>query len=320
MPGSYSGEALSKALLEPAASHSAWQERFSERVENEPLNGRVEIVAPERLTPELSIIMPAYNEQRTISRVVANILETEFPCEIELIVVNDGSSDATGEILATLIGHPRLTVLTHPRNVGKGAALRTGATTAVGTHLVPFDSDLEYEPRDLAAMIDPVLKGRCQVVYGVRLFGMNTRYQSYAHAMGNRALTLAANLLFGAYISDMHTCLKLLPVPLFNELALEEDGFGLDTELTAKLLRSGIRPFEVPVTYNSRSAQQGKKLTWRHGLECLNVLLRERARPRRVGRPPAHFAKTPQAAPDAGVNSCESTFDETLRVSGIPVD
>src|SRR5580704_13241969 len=98
MPGSYSGEALSKALLEPAASHSAWQERFSERVENEPLNGRVEIVTPERLTPELSIIMPAYNEQRTISRVVANILETEFPCEIELIVVNDGSSDATGEI------------------------------------------------------------------------------------------------------------------------------------------------------------------------------------------------------------------------------
>jgi hypothetical protein len=319
MPASQHGEALAEAVLDPAAGHSAQQKRrVSRRVGNEPLNARVEVVAPERSRAKLSIIMPVYNEQRTISRVVSNILGTEFPCDIELIVVNDGSSDATGQILGTLVGHPRLTVITHPRNRGKGAALRTGATAAKGTHLVPFDSDLEYEPRDLAAMLDPVLKGRCQVVYGVRLFGMNTRYQSYAHAMGNRALTLVANLLFGAYISDMHTCLKLLPVPLFNELELAEDGFGLDTELTAKLLRSGIRPFEVPVTYHSRSAEQGKKLTSRHGLECLTVLLRERARPQRP-RQREHFATTSRVAPVADADAREPMHDEALRVSGIPV-
>jgi hypothetical protein len=226
-------------------------------------------------TVKLSILMPAYNEERTIARALANVMSVDYPCDFEVIVVDDGSTDRTLWILEQF-AHPKLVLVRHPRNLGKGAALQSACTIATGTHLVPFDADLEYEAADLLGMLDPVLRGRADVVYGPRLFGMNTRYQSYRHAMGNRVLTLAANMLFDSYLSDMHTCLKIVPVDLFQRLALSEDGFGLDTEVTAKLLKLGIRPFEVPVTYYSRSVEQGKKITWRDGLECLQVLLRVR--------------------------------------------
>ena len=227
----------------------------------------------------LSIVMPAYNEQRTIARAVVEVLHTELPCPFELIVVDDGSTDGTAEILAEL-KHPRATVVKHPRNLGKGAALQTGAAVARGTHFIPFDADLEYDPADLARMLVPVMRGRCEVVYGVRLGGTHTRYQSYRHALGNRALTLAASVMYNASLSDIHTCLKLVPVALFRELDLTEDGFGLDTEITAKLLSRGISPFEVPVSYHSRSVAHGKKITWRDGVQCLQVLARVRATPR----------------------------------------
>jgi hypothetical protein len=152
---------------------------------------------------------------------------------------------------------------------------------ATGTHLVPFDADLEYDPADLAVLMAPVIMGRCDVVYGVRLFGANTRYQSFRHALGNKALTLAASVMFDASLSDLHTCLKLVPVNLFRDLGLSEDGFGLDTEITAKLLARGITPFEIPVSYHSRSTAHGKKITWRDGVECLQVLARVRAVQRR---------------------------------------
>jgi glycosyltransferase involved in cell wall biosynthesis len=263
-------------------------------------DGRREMVQSDpRARMKLSIVMPVYNEQRTIAEAVAGVLQASYPCPMELIVVDDGSSDATGQILRAL-SHPNAVVVTHPRNLGKGAALQTGAELATGTHLIPFDSDLEYDPRDLAAIVTPVLHERCEVVYGTRLFGVNTRYQSYRHALGNRALTFAANVLFDAYLSDMHTCLKLLPVDLFREMELTEDGFGLDTEITAKLLRKGIRPFEVPVSYHSRSLELGKKITWRDGIECLQVLGRVR------------FGRT-QSAPQAG-------FEDALDALAASVD
>jgi glycosyltransferase involved in cell wall biosynthesis len=233
---------------------------------------------------KLSIVMPVYNEERTIARAIAEVLSTELPCPFELIIVNDGSSDGTSEILSAL-NHPNATVIEHPRNLGKGAALQTGAAAATGTHFVPFDADLEYDPDDLARLIAPVQQGRCEVVYGVRLFGSHTRYQSYNHALGNRALTLAASLMYNASLSDIHTCLKLLPVDLFREMELTEDGFGLDTEITAKLLSRGISPFEVPVSYHSRSAAHGKKITWRDGVQCLRVLAKVRSTPRRIRAP-----------------------------------
>lgn len=225
---------------------------------------------------KLSILMPAYNEERTIAPAIASVLSASYPCDHELIVIDDGSVDGTAEILRAL-RHPKARVITHPRNLGKGAALLTGACVATGTHLVPFDADLEYDASDLARLMAPVIQGKCEVVYGARLFGANTRYQSYRHALGNRALTLAANVLFDSYLSDIHTCLKLVPVALFRDLGLTEDGFGLDTEITAKLLARGAQPFEVPVTYHSRSAQHGKKITWRDGIECLQVLARVRS-------------------------------------------
>ncbi len=250
---------------------------------------------------KLSILMPAYNEERTIFEAVAGVLRTIYPCEFELIVVDDGSSDRTGELLAG-IQDPNLRVVTHPRNLGKGAALQTAAALAGGSHIVPFDADLEYDPTDLPLLMAPVLQGRYEVVYGTRLFGLNTRYQSYRHAMGNRVLTLAANVLFDAYLSDMHSCLKLIPVELFRDLALGEDGFGLDTEITAKLLKRGIRPFEIPVTYNSRSFELGKKITWRDGVECLQVLARVRrqrtnsARTSQTAREPVQHTPLPLGA------------------------
>jgi glycosyltransferase involved in cell wall biosynthesis len=241
-------------------------------------------IASPRAMTKLSIVMPVYNEERTIARAIAEVLSTELPCPFELIIVNDGSSDGTSEILSAL-NHPNATVIEHPRNLGKGAALQTGAAAATGTHFVPFDADLEYDPDDLARLIAPVQQGRCEVVYGVRLFGSHTRYQSYNHALGNRALTLAASLMYNASLSDIHTCLKLLPVDLFREMELTEDGFGLDTEITAKLLSRGISPFEVPVSYHSRSAAHGKKITWRDGVQCLRVLAKVRSTPRRIRAP-----------------------------------
>lgn len=255
--------------VEHLQSNRSGKSRFAEAARVRPLERRT----------KLSIIMPVYNEQRTVARAVTDVIRTPFPCDFELIVVNDGSSDGTTEILGAL-EHPRAKLIEHPRNLGKGAALQTGATAATGTHLVPFDADLEYDPEDLGQLMVPVMQGRCDVVYGVRLFGAHTRYQSYRHALGNRALTWAASVLFDAALSDMHTCLKLLPVSLFNRLHLRENGFGLDTEITAKLLAMGIKPFEVPVSYHSRAVADGKKIGWRDGIECLHVLARIRSRRR----------------------------------------
>jgi hypothetical protein len=225
----------------------------------------------------LSIVMPAYNEGRTIARVIEQVLKVEYPCPIELIVVDDGSEDVTSNVLTT-IGDPRVVVESHPTNRGKGAALLTGISLAKGTHVVPFDADLEYAPSDLVALLEPVLTGRSEVVYGSRLFGANTVYQSYRYAMGNKLTTLMANILFDSYISDLHTCLKLLPMSLVRQLQLSEQGFGLDSEITAQVLKLGFRPFEVPVSYHSRTHAQGKKLSWRDGVTCMAILLRVRFR------------------------------------------
>jgi glycosyltransferase involved in cell wall biosynthesis len=223
----------------------------------------------------LSIVMPAYNEGRTVQEAVLQVLAVDYPCPVELLVVDDGSTDSTQLELA-MVDDPRLVVCRHSRNLGKGAAVRTGARLATGTHLMPFDADLEYSPEDVPRLLAPVIGGRCDVVFGSRMFGVNTVYQSYRYAMGNRLLTLAANLLFDSYIRDLHTCLKLVPLDLFHRLDPQETGFGLDTEITASLLRLGVRPFEVPVSYHSRSRGEGKKIRWRDGVTCLHILSRVR--------------------------------------------
>jgi dolichol-phosphate hexosyltransferase len=224
---------------------------------------------------KLSVLMCAYNEERTIARAISEVLAVAYPCDMELVVVDDGSTDATADLLGR-VDDPRVTIHRHPRNQGKGAALRSAAALASGTHILPFDADLEYSPDDIARVIWPVLTGRCDVVYGTRLFGLNTVYRTYRYAVGNRLLTRMANILFNAYLSDLHTCLKLMPLAIFRSLNLRESGFGLDTEVTAMLLRTGVRPFEVPVSYYSRSHDDGKKISWRDAMACVSILLKVR--------------------------------------------
>ncbi len=226
---------------------------------------------------KVSILMCAFNEQRTIGRAIREVLAVDYPCEIELIVVDDGSSDATPGIVQQF-KDPRLIFHRHDKNRGKGAALRTAASLATGTHLLPFDADLEYTPKDIPRLIEPIQTGRFDVVYGARLFGYNTVYHSFRYAVGNKVLTTLMNFMFDAYLSDMHTCLKLMPRSTFNSLALSENGFGLDTEITAALLRLGIRPFEVPISYYSRSHAEGKKINVWDALECLHILFKVRTK------------------------------------------
>jgi glycosyltransferase involved in cell wall biosynthesis len=224
---------------------------------------------------KLSILMCAYNEEQRIGRAITELLQTDYPCDIELIVVDDGSTDGTRMLLAHL-DDPRVIVYRHVVNLGKGAALRSAVKLATGTHALPFDADLEYSPADIPRMLEPVLSGRTEVVYGARLFGFYTVYQSYRYATGNRVLTQLANMIFDAGLSDLHTCLKLIPLPLLKTLPLSEIGFGLDTEITALLLKLGVRPFEVPVSYYSRSHAQGKKIRWLDAVACVRILLQVR--------------------------------------------
>jgi glycosyltransferase involved in cell wall biosynthesis len=237
-------------------------------------------MAPETAPLKVSILMCAFNEQQRITQAIREVLCTTYPCPIELIVIDDGSTDATA-LLAERINDPRLIVHRHSENRGKGAALRTASSLATGTYILPFDADLEYSPEDIPKLINPIIKRRCSVVYGARLFGFNTVYQSYRYALGNRFMTRMASVLFDANLSDLHTCLKLVPLALFRRLALRETRFGLDTELTATLLRLGIRPFEVPISYYSRSHAEGKKINWRDALACIAILFKVRVRRRR---------------------------------------
>lgn len=231
--------------------------------------------ARRRRVVSLSIVMPVLNEATTVRAAIDALLEVDFPCPVEIIVVDDGSTDETPAILAS-IDSPVLRVHRHSANKGKGAALRSAAELATGTHMVPFDADLEYAAEDLVAVLRPVLSGQYDVVFGTRMFGINTVYRSYRYAVGNRGLTFFANVLFDSNVTDLHTCLKLMPVALFRSLNFREHGFGLDTEVTAMLLRLGVRPFEVPISYHSRTHQFGKKVSWRDGIECLKILVRVR--------------------------------------------
>jgi glycosyltransferase involved in cell wall biosynthesis len=223
---------------------------------------------------KLSVLMPVYNEARTVELAAKRLLDVDFPCEVELVVVDDGSDDGTADKVAAL-DDPRVVTARHESNRGKGAAVRTAASHATGDWLLVYDADLEYPPEQIPKLLEPVLSGEAQVVYGTRVFGGTSAY-TYWYVLGNRGVTTAANILFNAYITDLSTCFKLLPLPLYRELDIKENGFGADPELTAKLLKRGIRPFEIPITYRSRTRAEGKKITWRHGFEALAVLLKVR--------------------------------------------
>jgi glycosyltransferase involved in cell wall biosynthesis len=225
---------------------------------------------------KLSILMPVYNEEDRIADALKQALAVDYPCEIELVVVDDGSGDATAEVLGRT-DDARVRVIRHERNAGKGAAIRTAVDHAEGEYLVILDADLEYDPQDIPKLLAPVLDGRATVVYGNRTYGSHSAY-SFWYAMGNKAVTMAANVLFNAYIGDLETCFKLMPVALYRSLDVRSRGFGMEAEVTGKLLRRRIRPYEVPVSYRARGREEGKKITWTDGVEALWILGRERAR------------------------------------------
>ena len=225
---------------------------------------------------KLSILMPVYNEEERVADALKQALAVDYPCEIELVVVDDGSRDGTGEILART-DDARVRVITHPRNAGKGAAIKTAVDNADGEYMVILDADLEYDPQDIPKLLDPVLDGRATVVYGNRTFGSHSAF-SFWYVMGNKAVTMAANIMFNSYIGDLETCFKLLPVALYRSLDVRSRGFGMEAEVTGKLLRRKLRPYEVPISYRARGRDEGKKITWKDGVEALWILGRERAR------------------------------------------
>ena len=223
---------------------------------------------------KLSILMPVFNEAETVEVVVKRVLDVPYPCDVELVIVDDGSADGTAALLAG-IDDPRVSVHTHPVNQGKGAAIRTGAAAATGTHVVMCDADLEYSPEDLPALLRPVLEGEAEVVYGTRSFSSHTAF-SFWFVLGNKGVTFFANALFDCWISDLETCFKLMPLAVYRSLDVRSAGFGMEAEITGKLLKRGIRPYEVPIRYRARSRAEGKKLTWRDGVEAVWILTRIR--------------------------------------------
>jgi glycosyltransferase involved in cell wall biosynthesis len=222
----------------------------------------------------LSILMPVYNERERVERAIAEVLETQLPSDFELIVVNDGSTDGTAEILnANGSWDGRVRLAEHDVNQGKGAAVKTALELARGEFAAIFDADLEYEPTDLARLMPPLIDGRANACFGVRAFDGYTSH-SFLFVLGNKGVTLAANLLFNVYLRDIMTCQKMMRTELFRSLPLRSQGFAIEPEIAARLVQRRERIFEVPVHYRARSTEEGKKLTALDGFRVLGTLLR----------------------------------------------
>ncbi len=217
--------------------------------------------------------MPVYDERATVELAIGAVLETEFAASYELIVVDDGSRDGTAEVLGDGVWPEHVRVLTHDRNRGKGAALRTALAEARGTFSTILDADLEYSPADIPLLLEPLRRGEAQAVFGTRAFKSHSAF-SFWYVLGNRTVTLIANVVYNCWISDLMTGQKALRTDLFRSLALRERGFAIEAEIMARLLGRGIRVYEVPVEYRARSREEGKKLTALDGLRVVVTLLR----------------------------------------------
>jgi dolichol-phosphate hexosyltransferase len=221
----------------------------------------------------LSILMPVYNERERVERAISEVLATELPDEFELIVVDDGSTDGTLEILRGGDWGERVRLFEHPQNQGKGAAIRTALEQARGDFAAIFDADLEYDPADLGLLMPPLIDGRTNASFGVRVFDGYTSH-SFLFVLGNKGVTLACNLLFNVYLHDIMTCHKMIRTDVFRSLPLQAAGFAIEPEITARLLQRGERIYEVPVHYRARSNEEGKKLTAVDGFRVIATLLR----------------------------------------------
>ena len=227
---------------------------------------------------KLSVIIPAYNERNTIAESVRRARDVELPIDHEIVIVDDGSTDGTRDIVSQL-EDSTVRVVYQAENGGKGMALRTGFEEATGDLIVCHDADLEYDPRDWVKMLRPLLEGDTQVVYGSRFTG-ERRNMMFWHWMGNRFLSLLTNVLYNTTVSDMETCYKMVDASVLKSLRLKAKKFDIEPEVTAKLLRIGQRIYEVPIRYTGREMDEGKKISWRDGIPALWTLIKLRFVPK----------------------------------------
>ncbi|MEN8097563.1 MAG: glycosyltransferase family 2 protein [Chloroflexota bacterium] len=223
---------------------------------------------------KLSVIVPCFNEKETIREIIKRVQDTGFAYEI--VIVDDGSTDGTREILKDLSLADDVHVFYHTENQGKGAAVKTALTQAKGDVMVIQDADLEYDPRDYPKLLQPIEEGKAKVVYGSRFLGGPRRAMFFWHMLGNRLLTLITNILYNTILTDMETCYKTFTAEVADSLELTSPGWGFDPEITAKILRQGIRIYEVPISYAGREFDEGKKISWKDGITVLLTLIRLR--------------------------------------------
>jgi glycosyltransferase involved in cell wall biosynthesis len=223
--------------------------------------------------PLLSVVMPVYNERNTIDEIIRRVLAV--PMRIQLIVVDDVSTDGTAEILDGLQKELGFTLLKQPKNGGKGSALRRGFTAVTGDMMIIQDADLEYHPEEYPLLTKLITSGRADVVYGSRFLGTH-RVFLLTHYMGNRLLTFITNLLYNTMLTDMETCYKVMRIDVLRSMELKSNGFGIEPELTAKVFKRRYKVYEVPISYDGRGYEEGKKITWRDGVVALWVLLKYR--------------------------------------------
>ena len=225
--------------------------------------------------PTLTIVMPAYNEQATLRSAVQRLLKTDIPVPYELLIVDDGSTDDCLDTVADLVDGKQVRAISCDTNRGKGAAVRLGLEQAGGEIATILDADLEYDPSDYKELMEPLLAGDANVVYGTRSFGAHTAF-SFWYVLGNKALGWWASFLFNTWLSDVETCFKMARTDLWRSLDIREHGFGIEAEVTGKFLRSGERIYEIPIGYKARTREEGKKLDWTDGVQALWILLRVR--------------------------------------------
>jgi glycosyltransferase involved in cell wall biosynthesis len=235
-----------------------------------------ERIQPQRkplVDPLLSVVMPVYNERATLEEIIGRVLAV--PIRIELIAVDDASTDGSGEILKRLSVERGFRVLTQDRNRGKGAAVRRGIEEATGDVIVVQDADLEYSPEEYPDLLDLIAKGKADAVFGSRFIGRH-RCFLFTHYLANLFLNLVTNVLYNTTMTDMETCFKAVRADVLKGLDLKSDRFGIEPEITAKLFKRGARVYEVPITYEGRDYSEGKKITWRDGFPALWTLLKYR--------------------------------------------
>ncbi len=221
----------------------------------------------------ISVVIPVYNEEETVLDVIERVRSTELVSEI--VVVDDGSSDGTWNVLQGL-NHPDVRIFRHEKNSGKGSALKTGFAHVTGDIVIIQDADLEYDPGEYPVLINPIVQGRADVVYGTRFAGGTHRVLFFWHYVGNRLLTLLSNMLTNLNLTDMETCYKVFRADVIRKIDIKSKRFGVEPELTAKVARMGCRIYEVPISYYGRDYLEGKKITWRDGLAAVWHILRFR--------------------------------------------